>query len=330
MDRTERFYRIEKLLRQRHIVPIQELLRELGVSRPTFKRDLEYLRDRLHAPIVWDREAGGYRMDGAPKAGPKFELPGIWFSASEILALLTMEHLLAQLEPGLLSRHVEPLRERLRTMLESGDHSADEVRRRVRIISLAARKKDLRCFEVIGAALLQRKRLLIQHYNRSRDETTQREVSPQRLVYYRDNWFLDAFCHKSDGIRTFGVDVIRKAQILDSRARDVAERDLDAVVKEGYGIFGGKAIGWAKLRFNPLRARWVCTETWHEQQRTSFESDGSYILEIPYSDDRELVMDIMRFGPDVEVLGPSTLRTRIRELHAAAAATYGGSGSKKR
>lgn len=62
MDRTERFYRIDHLLNERRSVPIEVFLHELEVSRATFKRDLEYLRDRLNAPIVlWDRASRGYR-----------------------------------------------------------------------------------------------------------------------------------------------------------------------------------------------------------------------------------------------------------------------------
>ena len=56
MDRTERFYRIDQLLHERRIVPIEVFLGELEISRATFMRDIEYLRDRLNAPIVWDRE----------------------------------------------------------------------------------------------------------------------------------------------------------------------------------------------------------------------------------------------------------------------------------
>ena len=322
LERTERFYRIEQMLRHRRVVPIKDLLNELSISRATFKRDLDYLRDRHHAPIVWDPEGRGYKFDLKQGVGPKFELPGVWFSASEILALLTMEHLLEQLEPGLLSHHVESLRDRLTSMLESGDHSAQEVRKRVRINSLAARKRDLRCFQTVGSALLKRKRLRIQHYNRERNETTEREVSPQRLVYYRENWLLDAWCHRSEAVRTFGVEAIRKAEILEPAARNVSDKELDALFKEGYGIFSGKATRWAKLKFTPTRARWVSTELWHERQRSSFSVDGSYVLEIPYSDDRELTMDIMRFGPDCEVLEPEGLKDKIRALHIAAANQY--------
>ena len=102
MDRLERFYKMQHLLEAKRVVPLEIFLDELGISRATFKRDLEYMRDRFHAPIVWDRDAGGYRFDAPQAAGPKFELPGLWFNEDEIRALLTMQQLLANLQPGLL------------------------------------------------------------------------------------------------------------------------------------------------------------------------------------------------------------------------------------
>ena len=154
LDRTERFYRIDQLLRERGCVPKRVLLDELEVSPATFKRDLDYLRDRLHAPIVWDAQRGGYRYDAPPARGPRFQLPGVWFNASEVHALLAMQHLIANLEPGLLSAQVGPLRERLRELLGSGDHSADEIENRVKILHMASRRGELRHFEAIGSALL--------------------------------------------------------------------------------------------------------------------------------------------------------------------------------
>ena len=58
MDRTERLYKIDRMLNDRKVVPITEFLEELEVSLATFKRDLEYLRDRFNAPVIWDRDAG--------------------------------------------------------------------------------------------------------------------------------------------------------------------------------------------------------------------------------------------------------------------------------
>ena len=94
MNRTERFYKIDQMLHERRVVPIEVFLDELDVSRATFKRDIEYMRDRLHAPIVWNRDAGGYHFESTKTTGPAYELPGLWFSAGELYALLAAQKLL--------------------------------------------------------------------------------------------------------------------------------------------------------------------------------------------------------------------------------------------
>src|SRR3990172_8839262 len=156
MDRTERFYKIHQLLAARAAVRISEFLDALGVSRATFKRDLQYIRDRLNAPIEWDRERRGYRFAGDAADAGRYQLPGLWFNPSEIRALLTMQHLLADLQPGLLEPHVKPLLARLRALLGSGEHSAEEVERRIRIIHLGARRLALPQFELVANAVLDR------------------------------------------------------------------------------------------------------------------------------------------------------------------------------
>jgi predicted DNA-binding transcriptional regulator YafY len=321
MDRTERFYRIDRMLRAGRSVPFAELQDALGISRAQLKRDLAYMRDRFNAPIEFDRDSGGYRL-GKPLAGPRYELPGLWFSAAEIHALLTMRHLLENLQPGLLAPHVEPLLERIEAILGSGDHGKEEVSRRVRVLHLAARRLRHEHFSTVAHATLRRRRLRIRHYNRMEDRETERTISPQRLVHYRDNWYVDAYCHLREDLRSFAVDAIRAVELLEERARDVPAAELDEYLKSGYGIFAGRSVAWAKLRFSPLAARWVSAQTWHSKQKAAFEPGGSYVLEIPYADDRELVMDILKFGPDVEVLAPDALRARVAERLEQAARRY--------
>ncbi|KAA3634003.1 MAG: YafY family transcriptional regulator, partial [Proteobacteria bacterium] len=318
----ERFYRIDRMLRQRRSTSLEAMMESLGVSRATVKRDLEYLRDRLHAPILWDRSLRGYRYEDKGPGAVRYSLPGLWFNADEARALLTMDYLLASLQPGLLGARVEPLKARIRELLGSKDHSADEVVRRIRVLHMAARPVAPAHFETIASAVLGRRRLRIDHYNRATDRTTCREVSPQRLVHYRDNWYLDAWCHMRDALRSFSVDAIRSAERLERPASEVAEESLDEELGAGYGIFAGKAAQSAVLRFTAERARWVARESWHPRQRGSFEDDGGYVLRIPYADDRELVMDILRYGADVEVLAPDSLRTRVRDILKRARARY--------
>ena len=324
MDRTERFYTIDRLLRSRRQVSLRQLMEELEVSRATVRRDLEYMRDRMAAPIVWDAALRGYcyRLE-ATGDDDRYALPGLWFNASEVYALLTMDHLLSSLQPGLLEPHIEPLRERIRRLLGSGEHPTQEVEKRIRILYMASRQMDTRVFASIANALLGRRRLFIVHLNRRSNLHTERVVSPQRLAHYRDNWYLDCWCHLRKGLRSFAVDAIESADLKeDQPAKEVSDSRLEMVLGAGYGIFAGDKTHQAVLRFTPEAARWVASEKWHSQQESTVEPDGSYRLSVPYAKETELVMDILRHGSDVEVLSPTSLRQTVRKRLAATLKQY--------
>ncbi|HEY2925912.1 helix-turn-helix transcriptional regulator [Piscinibacter sp.] len=327
MDRTERFYKIELLLRSRGCVAFETLRDELAVSPATLKRDLQYLRDRLAAPIVYDRFDNGYRFEAVvpSAASPRHELPGLWFSEKEIHALLTMHQLLAGLDDdGVLSRHLQPMADKLQGMLGADESEARELMRRVKLISTARRRVPSRHFELLGSALVQRKRVWLRYFKRSDRSTSEREVSPQRLVNYRNTWYLDAWCHASEGLRRFALDAVQEAKPLDSRARAVALKELEAELDAGYGIYGGGGakLNWATLVFNADAAQWVANEEWHPRQRARWLADGRYELQVPYGDPTELAMDILRHGDSVVVTGDKALVAAIGQRLRRAAQLY--------
>jgi predicted DNA-binding transcriptional regulator YafY len=320
MERLERFYKIDQLLKERKAVSFSSLRASLGVSAATLKRDLEYMRERFNAPIEYDREANGYRF-GAPRSGPRYELPGLWFSASEAYALLSMHTLLDELQPGLLESHVGPLQQRLRAIL-GGEPAWKDIERRIRVFQPERRAAKEEFFGVVATAVLRRLRLWIRHYSRRDDRETEREISPQRLVHYRGNWYVDAWCHLREDVRSFAVDALRATELRESRAREIPAAELDAHLGAGYGIFAGRNVQWATLRFTPEAARWVSAQDWHPKQRARLEADGSYVLELPYAHERELSMEILKYGADVEVLGPPALREATARALQSAAARY--------
>ncbi len=325
MDRLERFFKIRNLLAARRYVTREEFLGELEVSEATFKRDLEYLRDRLRQPVVWDAAERAYTLSQADRAGAeRYELPGLWFSGAEVRALLSVDQLLAELEPGLLGELLKPFRERLRRLVDSGDHSLGQLGQRIKIRSIGARFVPPKWFEQVASGTLSRRRLRLDYFARSTGESSAREVSPQRLVHYRDNWYLEAWCHLRSGPRLFALDAMSQVELLDAPARDVCEAELDTSLSASYGIFLGPPNRTAVLRFTPGRARWVAREQWHAGQRGHTDPDGSYVVEIPYSDDRELLLDILRYGSEVQVLEPLELRERIREELGRALQQYAG------
>jgi len=311
MSDMERLHRIKYMIQQRKCVPIEDFLDELEISKATFKRDLDYLRDRLKASITYDRYLGGYKFEN-PDEINKIEMPGLWFSEKEATALVLMQHLLSSLDQGgLIGPHIEPLTAIIDGILGQSETTAKELRKRIKVIGMGSRKNSLENFAEIGASLLKRNRLQIDYYSKGKDEYTEREISPQRLIYYRENWYLDGYCHMRNGLRSFAVDGIQSAVLTNKKAQEVSEKECHEHFAQSYGIFSGKATQRAKLRFTPEHARWVAGEHWHGQQIGSFDKQGYYILEFDFDQDPELIMDILKHGSGVEVISPVSLKKRV-------------------
>ena len=318
MSDMERLHRIKYMIQQRKCVPREDFLSELEISPATFKRDLEYLRSRMQASIVYDRFLGGYKFENSSDV-ERIEMPGLWFSEKEATALVLMQDLLSSLDQGgLIGPHIEPLTAIIDGILGQSETSAKELRKRIKVVGMGSRKNSIENFSEIGAALLKRSRLDIDYYSKSKDELTVREISPQRLIYYRENWYLDAYCHLRKDLRSFAVDGIRKATLTNHKAEEISDKQCQEHFAQSYGIFSGKATQRAKLRFTPKHSRWVSAEHWHGQQVGSFDKEGYYILEFDYNQDPELIMDILKHGSGVEVISPASLKNKVKaELKAA-------------
>ena len=329
-DRTARLYRIETLIRARGHVSFAVLREELEVSPATLKRDLEYLRSRLGAPIEYDRDLNGYRF-GAAQAGPRHELPGLWFDEAELYSLLMAHQLLAGVDSeGMLSRHLQPLLDRIHELLGSGEggQAAERLMKRVTVVAALRRPVPSRFFERVSLALLSRKRLHLRYLTRGRGEVSERDVSPQRLAHYRNTWYLDAWCHRAQALRRFALDAIEQASVLEAAARDVALKRVAEEMDAGYGIYAGGEQRWALLRFDRQAAQWASREEWHAQQQGRWCADGSFELRLPYLNETELLMDVLRQGPQVQVLEPPELVQAVRERLIAAAAIYASPGPR--
>lgn len=322
MDRSEYVQKIHRCLsRARTVVPRQTLLEELDVSWATLKRLLKYMREELGMTIQNTREPPGYRYIRDAK-GDLPELPPLGFTAEEIFALLACQEVLTRLQPGLLDDELALLRKKLKQLLGKRQGGADQVARRMRILGVSRRAPPPAVFGPVGLALGQRRQLAMRYEGRGLGTVTERVVSPQRLVRYRDNWYLDAWDHDKAAIRMFAVDRIRLASLLTETALELDDALLDEHLATSYGIFSGTPTATAVLRFSAHRARWVADEEWHPAQVSRWLDDGRYELEFPYGDPRELLMDILKYGPDCEVVAPAELRAEACELLHAAAARY--------
>ena len=322
MDRYERILTLHRLLKSAHYpVPLPRLMDELECSRATLYRDIAFLRDALGAPI----ESGGgeqaaFRYEAGE--GERFELPGLWLTSDELAALLALNELIGRSGPGVLAGALAPFKARIEGLLsDQGSGKALPIER-IRVIAWGERRLDQQAFRITAGAVLERRQLRFRYRARTTNSDSRRTVSPQRLTHYRDNWYLDAWDHDREALRSFAVDRILEPHALDEAAIDVADSDLNEMLSSSYGIFAGKPKAWATIRFSAHAARWVADEHWHSQQKGQRLPDGRYELQLPYSNSRELLMDVLKYGPDAEIVAPLSLREEMKIMLQLAQGVY--------
>jgi predicted DNA-binding transcriptional regulator YafY len=235
---------------------------------------------------------------------------------------LAAQQLLARSSGGMLSAALAPLQQRVEKLLAEHSSGKHLPMQRVRVIPHRGRRMDEHAFRIVASSVLERRLLSFDYRARSTDEKTRRTVSPQRLTHYRDNWYLDAWDHNREALRSFSIDRMAGARTLDGALHDVEEAMLDAHLAGSYGIFSGVPKGWATIRFSPKAARWVADEHWHSQQQGRHLADGSYELKVPYSVPRELLMDVLHYGADAEIIEPKSLREQLRSHLQLAIGNY--------
>jgi len=323
MQHIDKIFKLHNIFRDRR-TPItgKAIQEQLECSRATRDRIIRYMREMLDAPIVYDKYRNGFYYDHEHAQHP-YELPGLWFNAQELQALLACQHLLANVSAGILQDDIAQLQTRLEKLLRLTPGVAKPDVNKIKILNQANRRSNDRIFLNVATALFNGKCLQISYHARSDNQHSRRDISPQTLVRYRDNWYLDAWCHLRQQLRSFAVDRIASVAQLEQNADIIATEQLQQHFAESYGIFSGRAKHWAVLNFSASRAAWVSAENWHPQQQSQWLNDGRYQLSIPFNDHRELLMDILKHGGEVEVVSPAFLVEAVREQVAVMGEIYG-------
>ena len=165
MDKFDRIYALHTLLTSARLpVTKAKIEKQMECSHATVERLIRDMRLHLDAPIEYDREANGYYYDKNAKY--KYELPGLWFNASELYALLTTYQLLSSVEPGLLDSHIAPIKNKVEELLRTDKIPKSELANRVRILKIASRRPNPKHFSLVATSLLTRKRLFIEYQGR--------------------------------------------------------------------------------------------------------------------------------------------------------------------
>lgn len=318
MDKLERAQKLHRLLQSHGSRPvdISHLCGVLECGEKTVRRLIYDMRLYLDAPILNIPQQGYFYAKNAT-----FELPGVWFSNAELQALLTIQQFTANLSGGFFDDQIQAIQGKVERLLHKNLPLKDNISR-IRVLGTGSRGKKIPMFPLVATALLKRQRLVLKYYSRQNDAWSKREVSPQHLVFYKGNWYLDAWCHNTDAIKSFAVEKISKASLKASACKELSRDELDKLFTKSFGIFSGEPIATAILHFTEKAARWVEDEQWFPDEMGKWLDHGIFELRIPYSNPTELIMEICKHGDDVKVIEPAELCRQVAERLRKAGAQY--------
>jgi predicted DNA-binding transcriptional regulator YafY len=278
------------------------------MSTATSKRDINYLRDRLGAPLAFEPKKNGfYYQEG-------FHLP--FEESPRIIFLLAMLSKLAS-EAGLGElQEVRQLEKRLSTMVSPDYGTVIEA---LHCLWIEIESIDHRIFEIIIEAVVKRQLLALQ-YTSIGGETSARTVAPLQIINYQGRWYLYAFCSLRQENRLFHIGRVVSAEITGQYIPENISFDR-TTLGQSFGIFQGKPRYTAEILFTSTAAELVRKQRWHKNQETRAMKDG-VLLRLPVCDDRELVMKILQYGAMAKVLSPPELIKRLQDEIIAMTENY--------
>lgn len=316
LDRVQQLHRLLKS--HKRPLPLAKIAERLECSEKTARRLIGDMQLYFDAPIEYISEGNGWQY--VLRDGEQFELPGLWLTSEELQSLTLLLHVLENFGNGLLNQELSIVEKEIHKLLKARGIEPERFARHIKVLPLGNRQVPGKIFRVVGESLLQRQQISIRYKSYTQQLST-RTISPQTLVHYRENWYLDAWCHLRNDLRTFSLARIESVEQAQSAAKEIPAEQLQQHFSDSYGIFAGKGGHTARLRFHPEIAREISMQQWHPQQIGQW--DGHYyLLSFPYSDSRELIGDILRHLPNVEVEAPASLRNAIYQRLRGAMELY--------
>ena len=317
MDKFDRIQQLHRIFKSRRKpISTRALAEELEVAEITIKRNCQHLIDIHNAPLI-HKPRRGWQYDDP---GNTFELVGTWLTSEELIGLSSLLTILKGMESDFINDELDPVREHIEKILVARHIAPKAFANRIKIIATNKQIESSSLFNTVSNAMLARHQLMLsyQGYNGAK---TQRTISPQKLIHYQENWYLDCYCHLRNGLRSFKLSRMLNAIKLTTKAKQIPQNELNAYFTSSYGMFSGKAKHTARLRFHGDAAREVAMQQWHAQQTREWDGHD-YLISFPYNDDRELIRDILKHANNVEVIGPAKLKHKIQNIAKSVLGMY--------
>lgn len=299
MSQTERILYIDKKLRLSGKVTVFQVAEHFEVSVRQVKRDIEYLRDRFNAPIIYDRLIKAYKYE-EKFTDLEFADQNLMMSYLALQSITKNQHFMPVYAENMLDAIKVEVSSDYRELCSKISYELPvyETIKSDYFEDICSSMRDRHCLDIV--------------YINLKGEESRRKIEVHRLINYSGSWYAVSFdCTKKD-FRIFHLSRILSMSLTEEKFSvhpKQFEEQLDNFVK-GYGIFHSNTTETVKIRFFNTAMRIVSTQTWHSQQKVTQGNDGKadYLeFSFPASEFTEIVNKLLSFGSDAVPVYPEAL-----------------------
>jgi proteasome accessory factor C len=311
-DRLQRLLALVPYVVSRSVVGLADTAAAFGVTERQLVDDLNMLwcvelrSPDPYCPIDLSYEGGEIVVSQAESIDRPLRL-GVDEASALLVALRMLAEVPGMDERSALSRTIAKLE------TAAGEAAAASAQVSVQVDDNAARG----VLAHMKDALARRRRVHLSYYVPGRDEATERDVDPMRLLVVEGRTYLEGWCLRAESVRLFRLDRVMAIRVLDVAASvpgDAEPVDVDQ------GLFRPSADDVHVLLELSVGGRWVAE--YYPCEQTDELGEGRLRVSLRTPDTRWVRRLALRLGEDGQVIAPPELAAQIREDAAAALALY--------
>ncbi len=318
--KLERILYIDTLIQNSRYPSVNTFREHFEVSKRTIINDIQFLKDRLKAPIKFSRSHGGYFY-----SDPSWRLSIFPVSEGDLLGFF----LSVELTHRYLGTPFEkPLRDsiqRLTSMLpDKVQISIDELSSHFSVRTGATSKTPPETLVALQQAIQDRHPVDMMYFTAQRGEETQRIVHPYHLFNMHGEWYLIAYDLFRQGVRQFALPRIRSWKVLTNESFEIDPAfSPEYYFGQSFQSEHGEELVEVTLLFDAYQARYIRERIWHASQHIEEQHDGSLLMSFSTGAIGEVQRWIMSYGSHVRVIAPENLSKAIISEFRASLQKYG-------
>ena len=270
---------------------------------------MEFMRDRMGLPIEYDRHRYGFYYTQEVGAFPTTQI-----TEGELFALLVAEKALQQYRGTSFER---PLLSAIKKMGQSlPDTISLNLADWEQTISFRTRAEpilNLKIFRALAKATARRAQLELNYRKPGQREPETRVVDPYHLGNINGEWFLFAFDHLRQDIRTFAPARIKSMKLTGKTFDRPQKFSLEKRLRNSFGVHSAQGEFQVAIRFNELVADYIREKRWHDSQQLVEQKDGGVELRLKLSSLEEIERWVLSWAGNAVVIKPKELAGMVKK-----------------